>query len=92
MLEEFEVSLLLLALPTTWHDPKQLSSISQIHNCLSSAVIPQYLSPCSKSKEEASILILLTLFLNNIKMEFRERGWISGVRGTKLSGSSDELF
>jgi len=31
------------------------------------------------------------LFLNNIKMEFRERGWISGVPGTKLSGSCDEL-
>jgi len=24
-------------------------------------------------------------------MEFRERGWISGVPGTKLSGSYDEL-
>jgi len=41
--------------------------------------------------EPPCILTLLMLFLNNIEMEFRERGWISGVRGTKFSGSSDEL-
>jgi hypothetical protein len=54
-------------------------------------VVPHYLSPHAKSKEEASILTVLMLFLNNIKMEFREREWNSGVRGTKLSGSGDEL-
>jgi hypothetical protein len=41
-------------------------------------VISQYLSPCSKSKGEASILILLTLFLNNIKWSF---GKEAGFRG-----------